>query len=197
VTVGFAFSGGGNLGPVQAGAVLALLEAGIEPGVLVGTSVGALNAVFLCTRPGLEGASALDASAVADRLRMVLVRLARQLRLNDPADPSMGLYAALATLADHGDMPIGELARVERLPSSGATRFADQIEEAGLAVRRRSVQDRRSVFLAATAEGRGLGDTHRALGNAWLAQRLERPERAATWGAGRGYGRARRPLGRR
>ena len=113
-------------------------------------------------------------SAVADRLRMVMIRLARQLRRNDPAGPSMGLYAALATLADHGDMPIGELARVERLPSSAATRLADQLEEAGLAVRRRSVEDRRSVFLAATAEGRGLVDTHRALGNAWLAERLER-----------------------
>lgn len=41
-------------------------------------------------------------------------------------------------------------------------------------VRRRGVEDRRSVFLAATVEGRRLVDTHRGLGNAWLAERLER-----------------------
>lgn len=47
MTVAFALSGGGNLGPMQAGTVLALMEGGIEPDLLVGTSVGALNVVFL------------------------------------------------------------------------------------------------------------------------------------------------------
>jgi NTE family protein len=59
MTVGFALSGGGNLGPMQAGAIVALLENGIEADLLVGTSVGALNAAFLSTRPGLEGACLL------------------------------------------------------------------------------------------------------------------------------------------
>jgi NTE family protein len=59
VTVAFALSGGGNLGPLQAGTVLALLEAGIEPDLLVGTSVGSLNAAFLSTRPGIDGAQTL------------------------------------------------------------------------------------------------------------------------------------------
>jgi NTE family protein len=56
VTVAFALSGGANLGPMQAGTVMALMEAGIEPDLLVGTSVGALNAAFLATHPGLDGA---------------------------------------------------------------------------------------------------------------------------------------------
>jgi NTE family protein len=59
MTVAFALSGGGNLGPMQAGAVVALLEAGITPDLLVGTSVGALNAAFLSSRPGLSGAHSL------------------------------------------------------------------------------------------------------------------------------------------
>jgi NTE family protein len=59
VTVAFALSGGGNLGPMQAGSIAALMEAGIEPNLLVGTSIGALNAAFLSTRPGLEGARTL------------------------------------------------------------------------------------------------------------------------------------------
>jgi NTE family protein len=59
MTVAFALSGGGNLGAMQAGSVVALLEAGIEPDLLVGSSIGALNAAFLSTRPGLEGARTL------------------------------------------------------------------------------------------------------------------------------------------
>jgi NTE family protein len=68
VTVAFALSGGGNLGPMQAGAVAALLETGITPDLLVGTSVGALNATFLSSRPGLAGArSLMDAWATLRR----------------------------------------------------------------------------------------------------------------------------------
>jgi NTE family protein len=59
VTVAFALSGGGNLGPLQAGTLLALLESGVEPDVLVGSSVGALNAAFLACRPGVSGAQTL------------------------------------------------------------------------------------------------------------------------------------------
>lgn len=59
MAVGFALSGGGNLGPMQAGAILALAENGIVPDVLVGTSVGGLNAAFLASRPGRDGARVL------------------------------------------------------------------------------------------------------------------------------------------
>jgi NTE family protein len=69
MTVAFALSGGGNLGPMQAGTMMALIEAGIEPDLLVGTSVGALNAAFLSTRPGIEGARTLMAASSALRRR--------------------------------------------------------------------------------------------------------------------------------
>jgi NTE family protein len=59
VTVAFALSGGGNLGPLQAGAIRALVESGIEPDLFVGASVGALNAAFLATRPGPAGTRSL------------------------------------------------------------------------------------------------------------------------------------------
>lgn len=52
-------SGGGNLGASQVGAVLALLERGIEPDLLVGTSAGAINAAYLAGDPGLDGAQRL------------------------------------------------------------------------------------------------------------------------------------------
>ncbi|MGN6250704.1 MAG: patatin-like phospholipase family protein [Marmoricola sp.] len=56
MTRAFVLSGGGNLGAVQVGMLLALAEAGIRPDVLVGTSAGALNAVHLAER-GVSGAS--------------------------------------------------------------------------------------------------------------------------------------------
>lgn len=59
MTVAFALSGGGNLGPLQAGTLLALLESGVEPELLVGSSVGALNAAFLACHPGVAGANLL------------------------------------------------------------------------------------------------------------------------------------------
>jgi len=43
----FVLSGGGNLGSIQVGMLKALVEEGIAPDVLVGTSIGAVNAGFL------------------------------------------------------------------------------------------------------------------------------------------------------
>lgn len=59
VTTAFVLSGGGSLGSVQAGMVLALAEREIFPDLLVGTSVGAVNAAWLAGHPGREGADAL------------------------------------------------------------------------------------------------------------------------------------------
>jgi len=47
----FALSGGGSLGAVQVGMAAALYERGITPDLIVGTSVGALNAGFLASNP--------------------------------------------------------------------------------------------------------------------------------------------------
>jgi NTE family protein len=58
--VAFALSGGGNLGAMQAGGMRALLEAGIEPGLLTGSSIGALNAAFYATHPGIVGCKELE-----------------------------------------------------------------------------------------------------------------------------------------
>ena len=55
----FVLSGGANLGAEQAGMLVALLQAGIEPNVLVGTSIGAANAAFLAADPSLDRAESL------------------------------------------------------------------------------------------------------------------------------------------
>lgn len=47
----FVLSGGASLGACQAGMLEALYERGIRPDMLVGTSVGAINAAFIASRP--------------------------------------------------------------------------------------------------------------------------------------------------
>ena len=58
--VAFVFSGGGPLGALQVGAVKALIEHGIKPDLVAGTSVGALNATFTAFDPSIEGALRLE-----------------------------------------------------------------------------------------------------------------------------------------
>lgn len=54
MSTAFVLTGGGSLGAVQVGMLSALHEAGIEPDLLVGTSVGAVNAAYLAG-PGYAG----------------------------------------------------------------------------------------------------------------------------------------------
>ncbi len=55
----FVLSGGGNRGPLQVGALIALLQAGIVPEMIVGSSAGALNGAFLALDPCLAQARAM------------------------------------------------------------------------------------------------------------------------------------------
>lgn len=56
----FVLSGGGNRGAAQIGALTALLERGITPKLIVGTSAGALNGVSLAVDPTVEHARSLS-----------------------------------------------------------------------------------------------------------------------------------------
>ena len=65
----FVLSGGAALGAAQAGMLRGLYEAGVTPDLLVGTSVGALNAAFVASRP--------QTPATADALARVWLGLRR------------------------------------------------------------------------------------------------------------------------
>jgi NTE family protein len=69
MTTAFDLTGGGSLGAVQVGMLAALNERGFRPDLLVGTSVGALNAAYL-------GVNGYDAAAI-DRLAGIWRRLRR------------------------------------------------------------------------------------------------------------------------
>lgn len=61
----FVLSGGGARGALQVGAVRALLEAGFQPDLLVGTSIGAANATYLA----LKGVSPRSLDGLAQTWR--------------------------------------------------------------------------------------------------------------------------------
>jgi NTE family protein len=59
VTTAFVLPGGASLGAVQVGMADALIEAGIQPDLIVGTSAGALNGAWLAGHPGPDGVAEL------------------------------------------------------------------------------------------------------------------------------------------
>ena len=54
------FSGGGNYGALEAGALEIFLEAGVKPGLWAGTSAGGLNAIMMASNPTVQGARDLQ-----------------------------------------------------------------------------------------------------------------------------------------
>ena len=74
----FVLAGGAALGAMQAGMVHALYERGIAPDLLIGTSVGALNAAFLAAEDERDAVTMPDViSALEEELR----KLGRPVRL--------------------------------------------------------------------------------------------------------------------
>ncbi|MDA8045859.1 MAG: patatin-like phospholipase family protein [Actinomycetota bacterium] len=58
----FVLGGGGVLGSAEVGMMRALLERGVEPDVVVGSSVGALNGLALAASPDLDAVEILTAT---------------------------------------------------------------------------------------------------------------------------------------
>jgi NTE family protein len=58
--IAFVLSGAANFGALQAGALEVLLEHGIKPEMVVGSSAGALNAIHLAHEPTLDGAATIQ-----------------------------------------------------------------------------------------------------------------------------------------
>ncbi|HME02953.1 MAG TPA: patatin-like phospholipase family protein [Solirubrobacteraceae bacterium] len=100
--VAFVLSGGASLGASQAGMLDALYERGIKPDMLVGTSVGAINAAFIASRP--------PTVRVARELQQVWRGLSRgQIFPANPLTAGLGLLG----MRDHS-VPVGSLRRLLR-----------------------------------------------------------------------------------
>lgn len=109
--VAFVLPAGGSGGAVQVGMLQALLEAGIRPDLLVGCSVGALNAAFVAAEPTVERVAQLRSiwtgitrtDVFGTGWSRTLLRVAlRHEHVYDaaPLRALIGRFCALADLAD-------------------------------------------------------------------------------------------------
>lgn len=113
----------------------------------------------------------LDLEVVA-RLRLSIARLARRLRQEAGTGLSPSQHSALITIAVHGPLTLGRLARIEQVAPPTITRIAVKLEDDGLVARTVDPSDRRVSRVAITAEGERRLEHGRSRRNAWLAQRL-------------------------
>jgi len=115
----------------------------------------------------------LSAEQVADELRPVLLRLARELR-NETEQ--LGVTARQATLLwlvkRSPGLSLAELAAEEGISAPALSGHVDRLERAGLLERIRSTEDRRRVGLRLTEEGASVLRRIRARRTTWLAERL-------------------------
>jgi DNA-binding MarR family transcriptional regulator len=117
----------------------------------------------------------LSPELVADDLRPVLLRLARELRKETE---QLGVTARQATLLwlvkRSPGLSLAELAAEEGISPPALSGHVDRLERAGLLERVRSTEDRRRVGLRLTDEGVRLMRRIRARRTTWLAERLQR-----------------------
>jgi DNA-binding MarR family transcriptional regulator len=115
----------------------------------------------------------LSPELVADELRPVLLRLARELRKETE---QLGVTARQATLLwlvkRSPGLSLAELAAEEGISPPALSGNVDRLERAGLLARVRSTEDRRRVGLELTEEGVRLLRRIRARRTTWLAGRL-------------------------
>jgi DNA-binding MarR family transcriptional regulator len=114
----------------------------------------------------------LDELEVVARLRLSIARLARRLRQEAGTGLSPSQHSALITVAVHGPLTLGRLARIEQVAPPTITRIAVKLEEDGLVARTVDPADRRVSRVQVTAEGERRLEHGRNRRNAWLAQRL-------------------------
>jgi DNA-binding MarR family transcriptional regulator len=111
---------------------------------------------------------------VADELRPVLLRLARELRKETE---QLGVTARQATLLwlikRSPGLSLAELAAEEGISPPALSGYVDRLERAGYLERVRSTEDRRRVGLRLTDEGTKLMRRIRARRTTWLAERLQ------------------------
>ena len=115
----------------------------------------------------------VDPVTVANELRPVLLRLARDLRRETE---QLGITSRQATLLwlvrSHPGLSLRQLAAEEGISAPALSGHVDRLEKAGLIERVRDEKDRRRVGLTLTEAGEGLLRRIRARRTTWLTDRL-------------------------
>ena len=115
-----------------------------------------------------------DPRDLATRLHAAAVRLLRTLRREDDGSGlSAPRLSALSVIVFAGPVSLAELAAAEQVRSPTMSRIVDALVAAGLVTREAAPNDRRSVRIAATGEGRRVMEAGRERRVRALVGRLE------------------------
>ncbi len=121
------------------------------------------------TAPARDTATHAETAA---RLRVVIARLARQLRQHSPGGLTPSQWSSLAMVDAHGRLRIGDLADREGVSAPTATRVVASLEELGLLSRTSDPNDRRTSYIALTDDGHEKLESTRRSQSTQLVQRL-------------------------
>ncbi len=114
-----------------------------------------------------------DTTAVANRLRPVLLKLNRELRHEiHSLGVTGGQVSLLVQIKYHPGIGMRELAALERISVPGMSKFVTRLAEAGLVQRAPVEGDQRRVGLTLTAAGQKVLRSVKSKRTAWLADRL-------------------------
>jgi DNA-binding MarR family transcriptional regulator len=120
-----------------------------------------------------------ESHVIANELRPVLLRLARELRREiHSLGVSGGQVSVLAAIQRHPGITAARIAELERISAPAMSNHLARMEKASLIERTRGDLDRRRVGLALTAEGEKVLRSVRKKRTAWLAARLEKLDQA-------------------
>jgi DNA-binding MarR family transcriptional regulator len=118
---------------------------------------------------------AREATELANRLRPVLLKIARELRREvHVLGVTGGQVALLIQIRKNEGISARDLAELERISPAAMSGYIDRLEKAGLVTRVRDERDRRRHVLAVTDEAERVLRSVRSRRTAWLANRLER-----------------------
>ncbi len=114
-----------------------------------------------------------ERAEIATATRRALIRLARRLRTQRPADAlSLNKLAVLSHLYSEGPSTPGEITVAERQRPQSLTRVFAELEREGLIVRRPSERDGRESVLDLTEAGRAALVADAGQRDAWLTDAL-------------------------
>jgi DNA-binding MarR family transcriptional regulator len=113
-------------------------------------------------------------TALATRLRLVAMRLARRLRQqSSDGDVSPSMLSVLVSLDASGAVTLGELADIERVQPPTISRVIARLEERGLVSREADSGDRRVARVRLSPSGSRFVARSRRRKNAYLVRRLQ------------------------
>lgn len=115
---------------------------------------------------------AVDPARLAGRLRLAVTRLNRRLRQQSESGLSPSAQSALASIAHHGPLSLGELAAHEAVRPPSVTTTVAALEAQGLVRRGTDAADRRVSLVAVTPRGRLRLQRSRKRTTAYLAARM-------------------------